>query len=97
MLMLSVGALTLVLAVAAIMLIGFRRYYRERWIFQGDWETSTPSNQPEVLVTKMKMGAGNHTVSVFESEGKNRVLIEGQASDREKKRLLRYLKSEGFI
>ena|GEM_PF-6025531 len=99
-LMLSVGALTLIVFVAAITLIGFRRYYRERWTFQGNWSessSSSPCPVSESLITKIKMGSGNNTVSVFETNGKSHVLIEGPASDKEKKRLLRYLKSEGFI
>lgn len=97
MLMLSVGALTLVIAVAAITLIGFRRYLRERWIYQENWAASPTPEKSDALVAKMKVGSNNNTVSVFESGGKSHVLIEGHASEQEKKRLLRYLKSEGFI
>lgn len=96
-LMLTIGTVALLVAVGSITLIGFRRYYRERWTFQGDWSAPSPSQQPESLVTRMKMGSDQNTVSVFESDGKSRILIEGRVSDREKKRLIRYLKSEGFI
>jgi len=95
--MLWVGALVFVLTAGAITLLGFRRYFRNRWVYHEDWSGSADAVHTEALVTKMKLGAGNHTVSVFETNGKNRVLIEGPATDSERKRLLRYLKAEGFI
>ena len=57
---------------------------------------STPASAGE-LVAQFKVRQGKQTVSVFEADGRRFIHIDGELSAPERARMVRYLKSEGFM
>ncbi len=49
------------------------------------------------LVAQFKVRQGKQTVSIFEAEGRRFVHIDGELTPPERARMIRYLKSEGFM
>jgi hypothetical protein len=49
------------------------------------------------LVAQIKVRQGKQVVSVFEAEGRRFIHIDGELSAPERARMVRYLKSEGFM
>jgi len=49
------------------------------------------------LVAQFKVNHGKQVVSVLESDGKRFIHILGELSPRERTKMVRYLKSEGFM
>jgi hypothetical protein len=49
------------------------------------------------LVARFKVNKGRHVVSVLEADGRRFIHVDGELSSRERERMLRYLKSEGFV
>ena len=49
------------------------------------------------LVAQFKVNHGKRVVSVLESEGKRFIHVDGEISAVERARMVRYLKSEGFM
>jgi len=49
------------------------------------------------LVAQFKDKQGRQVISVLEADGKRFLHIDGEISARERARMVRYLKSEGFM
>jgi hypothetical protein len=49
------------------------------------------------LVAQFKVNQGKQVVSVLESEGKRYIHVEGDLTPNERSKMVRYLKSEGFM
>jgi uncharacterized protein YbjT (DUF2867 family) len=49
------------------------------------------------LVAQFKVNQGRQVVSVLESEGKRFIHVDGELSANERTKMVRYLKSEGFM
>ena len=49
------------------------------------------------LVAQFKVNYGKQTISVLESDGKRFIHVDGELSGPERARMVRYLKSEGFM
>jgi len=49
------------------------------------------------LVAQFKVNQGKQVVSVLESEGKRFIHVDGELSANERTKMVRYLKSEGFM
>jgi hypothetical protein len=49
------------------------------------------------LVAQFKVNQGKQVVSLLESDGKRFIHVEGELSAPERARMVRYLKSEGFM
>jgi hypothetical protein len=49
------------------------------------------------LVAQFKVRQGKQVVSVFEADGRRFIHIDGELSAPERARMVRYLKSEGFM
>jgi hypothetical protein len=49
------------------------------------------------LVARFKVNQGRHVVSVLESDGRRFIHVDGELSPLERTKMVRYLKSEGFM
>ena len=49
------------------------------------------------LVAQFKVNRGRQVVSVLEADGRRFIHVEGDLSSQERDRMIRYLKSEGFM
>jgi hypothetical protein len=49
------------------------------------------------LVAQFKVNQGKQVVSLLEADGKRFIHVDGELSSRERARMVRYLKSEGFM
>src|SRR5580692_3251529 len=49
------------------------------------------------LVAQFKVNRGRQVLSVLEADGRRFIHVEGELSRREREKLIRYLKSEGFM
>jgi hypothetical protein len=49
------------------------------------------------LIAQFKVNQGKQVVSVLESEGKRFIHVAGELSPKERTKMVRYLKSEGFM
>jgi hypothetical protein len=49
------------------------------------------------LVAQFKVNHGKQVVSLLEADGKRFIHVDGELSSRERARMVRYLKSEGFM
>jgi hypothetical protein len=49
------------------------------------------------LVAQFKVNHGKQVVSVLEADGKRFIHVDGELSARERAKMVRYLKSEGFM
>jgi hypothetical protein len=49
------------------------------------------------LVAQFKVNRGRQVLSVLEADGRRFIHVEGELSSRERDRMVRYLKSEGFM
>jgi hypothetical protein len=49
------------------------------------------------LIAQFKVNSGKQVVSVLESDGKRFIHVEGELSPHERTKMVRYLKSEGFM
>ena len=49
------------------------------------------------LVARFKVNHGRHVVSVLEADGKRFIHVNGELSPVERTKMVRYLKSEGFM
>jgi len=49
------------------------------------------------LIAQFKVNRGKQVVSLFESEGKRFIHVDGELSPKERTKMVRYLKSEGFM
>ncbi len=52
---------------------------------------------PGELIAQFKVNHGKQVVSVLESEGKRFIHVVGELSPHERSKMVRYLKSEGFM
>jgi beta-lactamase superfamily II metal-dependent hydrolase len=105
--MLGVGVLSSLLTCAVVYLFWLRKILRNLVRFQTAlqqaWAIRMQARNIEIvqpndhLVARVKLKSGSGSISVYETGGKNIVRIDGTASDQEKERLMKYLKSEGFI
>lgn len=57
---------------------------------------NTVAKKPE-LVAQFKVKDGQQTVSVLESDGKRFLRVDGDLSWKQRLKMLRYLKAEGFM
>jgi hypothetical protein len=49
------------------------------------------------LIAQFKVNSGKQVVSVLESDGKRFIHVDGELSPKERTKMVRYLKSEGFM
>jgi hypothetical protein len=49
------------------------------------------------LVAQFKVNRGRQVLSLMEADGRRFIHVKGELSSREREKLIRYLKSEGFI
>jgi hypothetical protein len=49
------------------------------------------------LVAQFKVNRGRQVLSVMEADGRRFIHVEGELTSREREKLIRYLKSEGFM
>jgi hypothetical protein len=49
------------------------------------------------LVAQFKVNRGRQVLSVLEADGRRFIHIDGELSSQEREKLIRYLKSEGFM
>jgi hypothetical protein len=64
---------------------------------QADEPVITPAAIPGELVAQFKVRQGKQVVSVFEADGRRFIHVDGELSGAERARMVRYLKSEGFM
>lgn len=49
------------------------------------------------LVAQFRVSKGKHVLSVLEADGKRFIHVDGELSSQERTKMVRYLKSEGFM
>lgn len=105
--MIAVGVFSSLLTCAVIYIFWLRKVLRRLLRFQAAlqqaWAIRLQARHLESpppkdsLVARMDLKSGPGTISVYDAGGKNIVRIDGSATPQEKERLLKYLKSEGFL
>ncbi len=77
-----------------------RRVLRSISLASGGPVDLLTANDPAVggeLVAQFKVNKGRQVLSVLEADGRRFIHVNGELSSRERERLIRYLKSEGFM